>query len=63
MAWPGCYGSRLTGAGFGGCIVALVDPAHTDGFEAHLTAAFQARFGRAPTLELYRGDAGPRELD
>ena len=26
MTLPGVYGARMTGGGFGGCIVALVEP-------------------------------------
>ncbi|MBX6364604.1 MAG: galactokinase [Gemmatimonadetes bacterium] len=37
-AQPGCHGARMTGAGFGGCAVALVD--------ADAAAAFVAEVGR-----------------
>jgi galactokinase len=30
MATPGVYGARLTGAGFGGCVVALTEPGALD---------------------------------
>lgn len=46
----GCAGARLTGAGWGGCVIALV---HADGVEAftrHVTARYQAVTGCAPTL-------------
>jgi galactokinase len=40
----GCYGARLTGGGFGGCTVNLVNTADVDEFIAALTAAYHARF-------------------
>ena len=40
----GCYGARLTGGGFGGCTVNLVNTADVDEFIAALKAAYRARF-------------------
>src|ERR1700761_2254270 len=47
----GCYGARLTGGGFGGCTVNLVDTAAVDEFIEALTAAYRARF--ALELDIY----------
>ena len=46
----GCYGARLTGAGFGGCIVALVATEAVPDFEAHVSVAYEAAFGRQPDI-------------
>ena len=40
----GCYGARLTGGGFGGCTVNLVDTEDVDEFTAALTSAYRAQF-------------------
>jgi len=42
-AHPACYGARLTGAGFGGCAVALVRTQAADAFVAEVAKAYSAR--------------------
>jgi galactokinase len=42
---PGCFGSRLTGGGFGGCTVSLVEAEAADEFAASLKAGYHKRTG------------------
>ncbi len=51
-AWdaPGVVGARMTGAGFGGCTVNLVDPAAVDDFEQYVGGEYARRSGREPHL-------------
>ncbi|HYE05361.1 MAG TPA: galactokinase [Planctomycetota bacterium] len=48
-ALPGCLGSRMTGAGFGGCTVSLVDDRHVPAF---VPALSQAYLGLHPGLPM-----------
>ncbi|MBX7186850.1 MAG: galactokinase [Vicinamibacteria bacterium] len=47
---PGCHGARLTGAGFGGCVVALVDRHRLHGFVPHASALFTAATHLVPAV-------------
>ncbi len=51
-AWeaPGCLGARFSGAGFGGCVAALVEAAAEEGVAAAMAVAFEKRFGRRPEV-------------
>ncbi len=50
LAQPGCLGARMTGAGFGGCAVALVQSNQAAEFSAGLMAAYQSASGRQAAL-------------
>jgi galactokinase len=42
------YGSRMTGGGFGGCTINLVDSAHADEFRHQISGAYEKATGRRP---------------
>ncbi|MDP4262061.1 MAG: galactokinase [Bacteroidota bacterium] len=46
--YPGCIGARMTGAGFGGCAIALVKKDQFDDFSRQLTAYYQNKIGYDP---------------
>ena len=54
----GCYGARLTGAGFGGCTVNLVEAAQATGFARRLGAAYEVRMQRHAEIYACSPSAG-----
>ena len=46
----GVYGSRMTGGGFGGCTVSLMERAAVEGFVSAIQTAYCERFGVTPEV-------------
>jgi galactokinase len=57
-AHPACLGARMTGAGFGGCAVALVRVGETQGFVERVSAAYTERTGLTPRVYVCRATDG-----
>ena len=57
---PGCHGARLTGAGFGGCVVAIADVGANDAVIASVANEYKARYGNEAPAIVSRPSAGAR---
>jgi galactokinase len=54
----GAYGARLTGAGFGGCVVALIQRNHADDLVARVVPRYHDATGLHPAAFSVRASAG-----
>ncbi len=58
QAQEACFGARMTGAGFGGCAVGIVELVHTDRFIDAVTLSYQAATGLQPHAYACHAAAG-----
>jgi galactokinase len=63
LASPGCHGARLTGAGFGGCVVALVERDRVGDFSLQAAARFSSATGFSPSLHVCEAVNGAEATD
>lgn len=57
---PGVLGSRMMGAGFGGCTISLIEAAALPDFESQVGRGYEAATGKAPKIHVIKIEAGTR---
>ena len=62
MRQRGVFGARMTGAGFGGCAVALVADDAYESFASNVKAEYNALTGLEADVWRIRAGGGPAEL-
>jgi galactokinase len=60
---PGTLGSRMTGAGFGGCTVSLVRSEHTPAFAREVAKIYTESTGVVPDVYVCQAEDGVRRLN
>ena len=60
--YVGCIGARMTGAGFGGCAIALVDKSRMDDFTNRLVEFYKEKNGYKPTVFASEIGNGVRQI-
>lgn len=58
MKIKGVYGARMTGGGFGGCIVALVQPRSVESFTSTINDSYEKKFKKKPGIFVTDATAG-----
>jgi galactokinase len=58
----GAIGARMTGGGFGGCVIALIEPDRVDPAAGAVARAYESRGYRAPQHFTVRPAAGARRV-
>lgn len=61
-AQPGCFGARLTGAGFAGCAVALVDAEKASAIARVVADCYREQSGRRAQVYLCRAAEGASDI-
>jgi galactokinase len=58
QAQTGCYGARMTGGGFGGCAVALVDVNQAEAMAAAVAMQYEVQTDLIPQIYICKASAG-----
>ena len=59
---PGLIGARLTGGGFGGCTINLVEQSHAAAFAASLAGLYAAQIGIVPQVHICHASVGAHRI-
>jgi galactokinase len=59
---PGLIGARLTGGGFGGCTINLVERSHAKAFAETLGKRYAAKFGIEPQIHICHASGGAHQI-
>jgi galactokinase len=63
LSAKGVYGARMTGGGFGGCTVNLLEKEAFGEFKSLLEKSYAEKFGSPPDIYLFRASDGAGEID
>jgi len=61
-AQPGLIGARMTGGGFGGCIINLVESAAVNNFKQRVTEEYSSKTGLTPEIYVSPASEGAQQM-
>jgi galactokinase len=63
VAQRGVIGARMTGGGFGGCTINLVEASAVDEFKRQVSAQYYAKTGQRPEIYVSSASEGAQQMD